>query len=110
MKPDVECTSARLVLYTDDSLLALGASTLLSSLPQFRVLTAEPALSSLVPHSALSGNTAVVSPASNGRGTATMVTSVATYGVAYYIVDSTSVLVLETDGARVSTGAFGRQF
>jgi DNA-binding NarL/FixJ family response regulator len=49
MKPDVKCSPAHLVLYTDDSLLALGASTVLSSLPQFRVLTAEPALSSLVP-------------------------------------------------------------
>ena len=49
MKQDVECTPARLVIYTDDSLLALGALTLLSSRPQFCVLNAEPALSSLVP-------------------------------------------------------------
>lgn len=49
MKQALECSPARLVLYTDDGLLALGAATLLSSLPQFRVLTAEPDLASLVP-------------------------------------------------------------
>ena len=49
MRQNVECPPARLVLYTDDALLALGASTVLSSLPQFRVLAAEPVLSSLVP-------------------------------------------------------------
>ncbi|MGD1071410.1 MAG: response regulator transcription factor [Bryobacteraceae bacterium] len=49
MKPNVECPPTRLVLYTDDSLLALGALSVLSSLPQYRVLPTEPALSSLVP-------------------------------------------------------------
>ena len=39
----------RIVLYTDDPLLAFGASSVLSSLPQFCVLTAEPGLYSLVP-------------------------------------------------------------
>jgi len=39
----------RLVLYTDDPLLALGASGVLSALPQFCVQTAEPGLSGLIP-------------------------------------------------------------
>jgi hypothetical protein len=68
------------------------------------------ALKTLVPHSALTSSTAVVSPASDGRGTATIATSVATYSLAYYIVDSSNVLLLEADGARVTTGLLQRQF
>ena len=44
-----EGLSLRLVLYTDDTLLALGALTVLSTLPQFDVFAAEPELFSLVP-------------------------------------------------------------
>lgn len=39
----------RLVLYTDDTLLALGAMSVLSTLPRIRVLAAQPGLSNLVP-------------------------------------------------------------
>ena len=49
MKHSGECPAACLVLYTDDTLLALGAAGVLSSFPQFRVLIAEPDLFSLVP-------------------------------------------------------------
>lgn len=39
----------RLVLYTDDTLLALGAMSVFSTLPQIRVLAAQPDLFNLVP-------------------------------------------------------------
>ncbi len=68
------------------------------------------ALNTLVPHSTLTSTTAVVSPTSDGRGTATIATSVATYSLAYYIIDSSDVLLLEADGARVTTGFLVRQF
>jgi hypothetical protein len=68
------------------------------------------ALNTLVPHSTLTSTTAVVSPTSDGRGTATIATSVATYSLAYYIIDSSNVLLLEVDGARVTTGFLARQF
>jgi hypothetical protein len=68
------------------------------------------ALATLVPHSPLTSNTTVVSPTSNGRGTATIATSVATYALAYYIINSTNALLLEADGARVTTGVMYVQF
>jgi hypothetical protein len=68
------------------------------------------ALNTLVPHSTLTSTTMVVSPTSEGRGTATIATSVATYSLAYYIIDSSNVLLLEVDGARVTTGFLARQF
>jgi hypothetical protein len=68
------------------------------------------ALATLVPHSSLTSSTAVVSPTANGRGTATIATSVATYSLAYYIIDSNTALLLESDGARVTTGLLYRQF
>jgi DNA-binding NarL/FixJ family response regulator len=49
MMQNVDCPPARLVLYTDDAVLALGASSVLSSVTQFRVLGAERVLSNLVP-------------------------------------------------------------
>jgi hypothetical protein len=61
-------------------------------------------------NSALATSTAVVSPTANGRGTATIATSVATYSLAYYIIDDNSSLLLEIDGARVTTGLLRRQF
>ena len=68
------------------------------------------ALATLVPHSSLTSSTSVVSPTSNGRGTATIATSVATYSLAYYITNSNNALLLETDGARVTTGVMYVQF
>ncbi len=44
-----ERDGATIVLYTDDRLLSLGVRTLLTGLPSFRVVTAEPALAALLP-------------------------------------------------------------
>jgi DNA-binding NarL/FixJ family response regulator len=49
MKQSIECRSTRLVLYTEDTLLAFGAGSVLASLPQFHVVIAEPELFALVP-------------------------------------------------------------
>ena len=49
MRQNADCSPSRLVLYTDDAVLAVGALHVLSSLQQFRVLGAETVLSSLVP-------------------------------------------------------------
>ncbi len=68
------------------------------------------ALGALAPHVQLTSSTTVVSLASNGRGTATIVTSPASYSVAYYVVDANSILLLETDGARVTTGTMSKHF
>ncbi len=54
--------------------------------------------------------TTIGTPASNGRGIATVKTSAFSFPVAYYAVDGNTVLMVETDSARVLTGAFGRQF
>jgi hypothetical protein len=68
------------------------------------------ALGSLTPHSPLTSNTTVVSPTPNGRGTATIATSAATYSLAYYIVSANTALLLETDGAHVTTGVMYVQY
>jgi len=68
------------------------------------------ALATLVPHTSLTSSTTVVSPSPNGRGTATIATSVATYSIAYYIIDSENALLLEADGARVASGVMYVQF
>jgi hypothetical protein len=68
------------------------------------------ALTTVTPHAALTSSTALLSPASNGRGTATFATSPATFTVAYYVVDANSVLMLETDGGRVTTGVMSKQY
>ena len=68
------------------------------------------ALSTLAPHVPLTSATAVVSPTANGRGTATIATSPTSIAVAYYVVDTNSVLLLETDGARVATGVMSKQY
>jgi hypothetical protein len=68
------------------------------------------ALTTVTPHVALTNTTAILSPTSNGRGTATIATGPATFAVAYYAVDANSVLLLETDGARVTTGMLSRQY
>jgi hypothetical protein len=65
---------------------------------------------SLTPHVALNSNSTIVSSTSNGRGTATIATSIASFAVSYYVVDANSVLLLETDGARVTTGAISKQY
>ena len=49
MKQSDHSRPVRLVLYTDDSVLSLGALSLFSAMPQFRVLVAEPVLADLVP-------------------------------------------------------------
>ncbi len=54
--------------------------------------------------------TAIVTSASNGRDTAMLVTNVASFSLAYYIIDDNNALLLETDGARVMTGLVSRQF
>jgi hypothetical protein len=52
----------------------------------------------------------IVAPASNGRGTMTLETQSANYSLAYYVVSSSSALVIENDGQRVATGLIGGQF
>jgi DNA-binding NarL/FixJ family response regulator len=49
MKQSDHSRPVRLVLYTDDSVLSIGAMSLFSAMPQFRVLLAEPLLAELVP-------------------------------------------------------------
>ncbi len=68
------------------------------------------AMGTVAPHVSLTSNTNVVSPTSNGRGTATIATSPATFSLAYYVIDANSVLLLETDGARVTTGVMSGQY
>jgi hypothetical protein len=46
----------------------------------------------------------------NGRGTASLVTSAGTFGVAYYVVNAGTVLQLGTDGTRVNLGVQILQF
>jgi hypothetical protein len=60
----------------------------------------------------LVNGTTMTSPASNGRGTATIKTNSGsnTYPLAYYTVDGNTVLVLETDGVRIMTGTLARQY
>ena len=67
------------------------------------------ALSTVTPNVPLTDSTSVISPTSNGRGTATLAASNSTFAVAYYVVDANTVLVLETDGARVTTGLMTKQ-
>ncbi|MGC2329899.1 MAG: hypothetical protein WA581_00460, partial [Candidatus Acidiferrales bacterium] len=52
----------------------------------------------------------IVAPDSNGRGTTILDTEPATYSLVYYVVNNTSALVIENDGARVATGIVARQF
>jgi hypothetical protein len=68
------------------------------------------ALKTLTPHLPLTSSTAVVSPTSNGRGTATLTTSIATFALAYYVIDANSALLLETDGSHLTTGIMSKQF
>jgi hypothetical protein len=52
---------------------------------------------------------AFAAPATNGRGTGTLTTDVATVNVAYYIVDFNHVIFIETDAAPVLAGNAFRQ-
>lgn len=58
----------------------------------------------------LTNATAIVTTTSNGRDTATMATNADSFSLTYYIVDDNNALLLETDGARVTTGLVSRQF
>lgn len=49
MKQSGDSSSVRLVLYTDDPVLAVGAMNVFSSLPLFRAAAAEPGLANFVP-------------------------------------------------------------
>ncbi len=49
MTLSVDCAPIRVVLYTDDELLSLGAMSVFSMFPQFRVMAAEQDLFSLLP-------------------------------------------------------------
>ncbi len=68
------------------------------------------ATGSVTPHVALTSNSTIVSPTSKGRGTATIATSIASFAVSYYVIDASRVLLLETDGARVTTGVISKQY
>jgi len=68
------------------------------------------AASLLTPHTPLTSATSVITPTSNGRGTATVGTNAATYSLAYYVIDASTALVLETDGAHVTTGMLLKQY
>jgi trimeric autotransporter adhesin len=54
----------------------------------------------------------IVAPASNGRGTATIVTTdpPATYSLVYYVIDANTALLVGQDKTRVLTGIVIRQF
>jgi hypothetical protein len=67
------------------------------------------AVGTVTPHVSLTSNTSVISP-TNGRGTLTIATSPASFFLAYYVVNANSVLLLETDGARVTTGVMSKQY
>jgi hypothetical protein len=59
----------------------------------------------------VSGNSTISSTDGSGRGTTTIAAANgASFPVAYYVVDSGSVLVLETDKQRVMTGILLKQF
>jgi hypothetical protein len=58
----------------------------------------------------IENTSAIVAPASNGRGTMTIETHSADYSFAYYVISSGSSLVIENDGQRVATGLIAGQF
>jgi hypothetical protein len=59
---------------------------------------------------ALLNGTGIVTPDSNLRGTLTLKTSVATFPLAYYIVDNNTILLFETDSVRVLPGTLVKQY
>lgn len=66
----------------------------------------------LTPGVPLVTGSTVVAPAQDGRGTATIDTNTSgdNYPIAYYTVDGTTILVIETDGVHVLTGTLLKQF
>jgi len=58
----------------------------------------------------IESGSSIVAPDSNGRGTATLQTSSATYSLAYYVTQNNTALLLETDGRRIMVGTVARQF
>jgi Bacterial Ig-like domain (group 2) len=69
---------------------------------------AGPSTSSIVPNSS---STIWNAPATNGRGTAQWKTSNgATFKLAYYVVNNSTVLLLDTDTNRVAAGILAKQY
>jgi hypothetical protein len=64
----------------------------------------------LVTAAALTNTSTINNAASNGRGTAAFATSSTAFPLAYYIVDSNTVLVIGSDATRITAGALVRQF
>jgi hypothetical protein len=60
--------------------------------------------------SPLDSTSAIVAPDLDGRGTTVLKTQSVNYSLSYYVISSTSALVIENDGARVATGTIARQF
>lgn len=58
----------------------------------------------------LGSDSSIGTPASNGRGTASIASHLATYPVVYYTIDGNTVLMLESDGSRTMTGVLSKQF
>ncbi|MGH9716324.1 MAG: beta strand repeat-containing protein [Candidatus Acidiferrales bacterium] len=58
----------------------------------------------------LGSASSVGTPATNGRGTASVASHLDTYPLVYYTIDGNTVLVLESDGSRTMTGVLSRQF
>jgi hypothetical protein len=55
------------------------------------------------------GGTTITAPDANGRGTLTIATSVTTYPLAYYMVNSKTALLLGTNGSHVALGTMNGQ-
>jgi hypothetical protein len=65
---------------------------------------------SLATGTPLGSASSVSAPDSNGRGTASIASHVATFPVVYYTIDGNTVLLLESDGSRTMAGVLSRQF
>jgi hypothetical protein len=58
----------------------------------------------------LQNTSSITAADANGRGTASLVTTGSTFGVAYYVVNPNTLLLLGTDGSRVMLGSATAQF
>lgn len=58
----------------------------------------------------LGASSSVVAPVSNGRGTASIASHLATFPAIYYTIDGNTVLLMESDGSRTMTGVLSRQY
>jgi hypothetical protein len=65
---------------------------------------------SLATGTPLGSASSVGAPDSNGRGTASIASHLATFPVVYYTVDGNTVLMIESDGSRTMAGVLSRQF